>query len=442
MMINSVKTAIERYNMLDGVTEVTVALSGGADSVALLVALNILKEEYEFNLSAAHLNHMLRGVEADGDEAFSKDLCKSLGIPFVAERIDVKNVSAMTGDSIELAARNVRYEFLKKVSKGVIATAHTASDNIETVLFNMARGTGIDGLCGIPPKRGRIIRPLILVTRSEVEDFLSEKGYVFKTDSTNNDDLYSRNKIRHSAVPTLQSVNSAAVKNVSALSEGLRTDADFLKNSAKNSLEYCLSHNGLRVDGLLSLHTAVSSRVIAMQFENVSGIILERKHILSVLKMLETGDKRVSLKGDYEAVNYKGLLKFKKAKTKVQDYCIEVSELPFCQNGVTIKKISAEELKKFPKVNSLLLNNAVDYDRICGRLVLRNRKFGDKITLKGRKITKTFKKLFNENGIDCEVREKIPVLADDNGVVWLGNFGVDNRVAVTDETKNILIVEI
>ena len=178
-MLNSVKNAIKRYNMINGETEITVALSGGADSVALLLCLLELKDDLDVNISAAHLNHCLRGEESDRDEQFVRDLCKQLNVPLTVEKADVKGEADKTGESIELCARRIRYAFLERVTSGLIATAHTANDNIETVLFNMSRGTGISGLCGIPPKRDNIIRPLILVTREQVETYCAEKGVEF-----------------------------------------------------------------------------------------------------------------------------------------------------------------------------------------------------------------------------------------------------------------------
>ena len=160
-MLKKVLAAIEDYDMLAQAGSVTVAISGGADSVALLHCLLELKNELSLEVCAAHLNHMLRGDESLRDEKFVKDLCQKLNVKLFLERIDVAKEAKVSGESIELAARRVRYDFLSRVSKGVIATAHTASDSFETMLFNLSRGTDIIGLCGIPPKRDTLIRPLI-----------------------------------------------------------------------------------------------------------------------------------------------------------------------------------------------------------------------------------------------------------------------------------------
>ncbi len=195
-MLETVKQTIEDYHMLNPGEPVLAALSGGADSVALLRALLALG----YPVRAFHLNHCLRGAESDRDEAFCRALCERLGVPLTVERIDVGAQTA--GEGIEAAARRIRYERLVAAAQGAkIATAHTADDNLETMLFHLARGTGPKGLAGIPPVRGDIIRPLIGAERAQVEAYLSELGQDFVTDSTNLSDDYTRNRIRHEVVP-------------------------------------------------------------------------------------------------------------------------------------------------------------------------------------------------------------------------------------------------
>ena len=200
-MLKKVLAAIEDYGMLGKGSTVTVALSGGADSVALLYCLLELKEQFSLNIRAAHLNHNLRGDESLRDANFVADLCKKLNVDLSLKSADVSSVAKETGESIELAARRVRYDFLNEVSGGIIATAHTASDSFETMLFNLSRGTAIKGLSGIPPKRDNLIRPLIYCTRADVEEYCKQNNISFVTDSSNLSDDYTRNKIRHNVVP-------------------------------------------------------------------------------------------------------------------------------------------------------------------------------------------------------------------------------------------------
>ena len=191
--------------MLEDGEPVLVALSGGADSVALLRALQALA----YPVRAFHLNHCLRGAESDRDEAFCRALCAGLGVPLTVERIDVAAARA-AGEGIEAAARRIRYARLTAAAQGAkIATAHTADDNLETMLFHLVRGTGPKGLAGIPPVRGQVIRPLLGVTRAAVEAYLHALGQDYVTDSTNADDAYTRNRIRHEVVPVLRQINPA-----------------------------------------------------------------------------------------------------------------------------------------------------------------------------------------------------------------------------------------
>jgi len=198
-MLDTVKRTISDYMMLETSENVLVALSGGADSTALLLSLR----ELGYPVRAFHLNHCLRGAESDRDEAFCRRLCEKLGVELTVERVDI---AAAAGDSaVEETARRIRYARLEHAAHGAkIAVAHNADDNLETMLFHLVRGTGAKGLTGIPPVRGRIIRPLIAVERSEIEAFLRERGQDFVTDSTNADTVYTRNRLRQEVVPVLR----------------------------------------------------------------------------------------------------------------------------------------------------------------------------------------------------------------------------------------------
>ncbi len=438
-MLNSVKNAIKRYNMINCETEITVALSGGADSVALLLCLLELKDDLNINISAAHLNHCLRGGESDRDEQFVRDLCKNLNVPLTVEKADVKGEADKTGESIELCARRVRYSFLERVSAGLIATAHTANDNIETVLFNMSRGTGISGLCGIPPVRDNIIRPLILATREQVEAYCAEKGISFCVDSTNRDESYTRNFIRHSVVPKLSEVNSSVVENVANMSDSLRNDEDFLRKTTKEAFDNICAGKTAEVEGLCKLHPAVRSRCIALFYKINVGKTPEHKHIEAICDLLNKGGK-CSVQNDFLAVVKDGKLKFQPSKSAGTIERTEINELPFCGFGLEITEITTENLKYQQKFNSLFLNNGIDCDKICGKLILRSRLAGDEIKFTKRNCTKSLKKLFQEAKIEETLRDSISILADDDGVVWVAGFGVAERCCIDEDSKNIILV--
>ncbi len=436
-MLKTVKSAIEKYGMLDSTKNVMVALSGGADSVALLHALWTLKDELHINLQAAHLNHGIRGEDADSDEEFVKALCERLGVELFIEHADVPKIAASTKESLELAARNVRYDFLNRVSSGVIATAHTASDNIETVLFNMSRGSGLDGLCGIPPVRDNVIRPLILVTRQEVEKYCTENGLQFCHDKTNDDVAYARNRIRHNVVPELTKVNDGAVLNVSRLTCSLTEDADFIKCHVDNCYSKAFVDGGLLVTELCDQHFSIKKRMIAKLCLETTGFMPEEVHINSICEMLTSGKSRVSFKGNFEATLRKGILRIEKKVSCAKNEIIKIDSFPYNTEKF---EINCQNLENNYKFNSLFLKNAIDCDKICGELVLRHRNPGDDLRIIGRNMTKTLKKLFNESDLSAEQKQKLWVLADDNGVLWVESFGADERVLVDENTKCAIMI--
>ena len=270
--LEKIKRADEDFCLFDGAEKILVGLSGGADSTALLLSLNELSKVFGFELFALHVNHMIRGAEADRDETFAKELCKKQGVEFVCERVDVPNLAKQTGESLELCARNVRYDVFGKVCKenGIthVATAHNSCDNSETVLFNLVRGSGTKGMCGIPPKRSlgknvEIIRPLIYVSRAEIEDYLCAMGQDFVTDSTNADSDYSRNFIRNDVLPLLRRLNPSLEDSIQRMSSLHRIDEKYLSRKA----EECVTDD---VEKLKKLDIALLSRVVIKLFEKVS----------------------------------------------------------------------------------------------------------------------------------------------------------------------------
>lgn len=428
-MLQSVLTAIESFSLLSS-DNITVALSGGADSVALLHALCALRDKLGLNISAAHLNHMIRGEEALRDESFVKQLCCDMGVPLICESVDVPLYAKEHRLSTETAAREVRYAFFERVNKGVVATAHTASDNLETVLFNLARGTGLNGLCGIPPKRGIYIRPLILVTRQEVEDYCTKNGLSYVTDSTNLSDDYTRNRIRHTVIPVLKSVNASAEKAAARTVISLREDEELLSSLADSYLDKNCENGYLNIKAEVS--PAVLKRAIKKYAEStVTGLFLDSNHLNGVYSLCLNGG-RISLPCDTSATAENGRLFIgksleygKKPKFRVTT---EIKDNTFFENG--------------EKVNNLLLNNSIDCDKIVGELILRTRLPGDSIRLAGRGCTKSLKKLMNELKIAINLRDSIPVLADDGGLVWVYGAGTANRCAVNEKTEKVMIITV
>lgn len=425
-MKEKVLEAVRRFSLIPYGERVTVALSGGADSVALLHMLVSLRDELEITVAAAHFNHMIRGVEADRDEAFSRELCKTLGVPFTAGRGDVPKYSAEKKIGLEEAARELRYSFLESCD-GLIATAHTASDNLETVLFNLTRGTGLSGLCGIPPKRGRFIRPLLLCSRGDIERYCAENGLSYVTDSTNLSEEYTRNKIRRKIVPLLKEINPSVTEAVTRTVAALSEEADFLNVHTSEYLSENITDAGLKISNLP--HPAVAKAAFAAYALKSAGIRLESTHI-DALYRLSLGGGRTSLPENHTAFVQNGLLKIEKIDTEPEK----------CIYRVSTRRQINDLFTNGKKVNNLLLKNSLDCDKIIGKSVLRTRLPGDSIRLAGRGCTKTLKKLYNEMKLSPAVRDTLPVMADERGVVWICGIGVAERCSVTKKTKQITVI--
>jgi len=432
MITNSVLEAISKFSLLEADTIVTVALSGGADSMALLNVLITLKDRLNIKVKAAHLNHLIRGDEAYRDEEFVKKQCEILNVPLVCQQKDVPKYAKENNLSLELAARKLRYEFLNEISEGVIATAHTASDNLETVIFNLTRGTGIDGLCGIPAKRDNIIRPLILCTRDMIEGYCQENNIPFVTDSTNLSDDYTRNRIRHSVIPILKSINPSVEKTALRSSVVLKEISDDLIFSAKNFIEENLTDNKLLVSDINSIPASTFKKII-IEFVKIfdNSILLENCHIEEIFNICKNGGKTSIPKNCY---------------CRCQNHILEIfnSNADIEENdqyNLEITEISKEFYEKNINVNNLLLNNSFDCDKIVGKLVVRTRLPGDSIRLNNHAYTKPLTKLYNELKIPRGKRSSLPVIADDRGVVWIHDIGIASRCAVSKKTERIYYVE-
>ena len=410
---------------------ITVALSGGADSVSLLYALISLRDVLKITVSAAHFNHRIRGEEADRDEAFVRRFCEELGVQLFSNSADVPEFARANKMSLELAARKLRYEFLESVAPDLIATAHTASDNLETVLLNIARGTGLKGLCGIPPVRGRFIRPICGCTREMVEKYCAEKGIGFVTDSTNLCDDYTRNKLRHSAVPVLKEINGSVENTVSRMTDVLTEDCDCLESIADREYSARKKTNGLCIKDFEKLHLAIAKRVIMRYYVDIMGDSADTLHINGIYSAcLNSG--RISLPQKMSATAYDGLLKIQKQDNTDLKTRFTVS----LSHSVNDLFTNGE------KVNNLLLKNSLDCDKIIGQLVVRTRESGDSVRLKNKNCTKTLKKLYTEYRIPLDKRANNPVIADDNGVVWVNGIGVADRCAADETARRVIKINV
>lgn len=435
-MLEKVKALISEYNMLQCGEVVCCALSGGADSVALLLALKTLSADLGITVTAVHINHLLRGEESDRDENFCRELCKKLDIPLTVFRKDAAAFSHSLGASVETGAREMRYEIFSQISADKIATAHNLNDNAETILFRMARGTGLRGLTGIPPVRGKIIRPLLSCTRDEIEAYLNDVGQDFVTDSTNFSDDYTRNRIRHKIMPEMASVHEAFPKCVTAMTVSLAEDEDFLTKEAIRQ-----KNNDLR-----ELHPAVGKRVIINLLKS-HKLKTNAEKISEIWKIALNGSGKISLDKNFCAVCRNGRVKIIPSEKPAEGLPVptvikgEGKYRFFGDKFVTITKETCENVNTEDIVNKKSTFQYADYDKILNGILLRNRLRGDRIKPVGSAHTRELRKLLQEK-LPPEERKFSAVIADEKGVVWSELVGIDDRVKTDAETKNFLKIEI
>lgn len=396
-MLNELCAALTEENMIQPGDTVTCAVSGGADSVALLFGLYLLKDKLSIRLRAAHFNHHLRGTESDADEAFVRDFCAGYGIP-----LDVGGARVQAGKKgLEAAAREARYAFLRALP-GKIATAHTADDNAETVLMHLLRGTGLKGLGGINPVSGNVIRPMLGITRQEVEAFLEEYHLPHREDSSNAGDDFLRNRIRHGVMPLLRAENPSVSQTVSAMARRVRQDEDYLASLLEPELP--------PVSRLQKIPAPLQCRY-AERFLKQNGIPEPTQaHITGFLKLIAT--KKPSAR-----------IQFPSGVVLARDYerIYRQEERPLPQPA----EIPVPGRVALPQWGIRIETSAVPNGgtgvAACGTLVVRSRKEGDSLRRGGG--TKSLKKQMIDRKISAAQRPFVPVLADDGGVIWVGSFG-------------------
>ncbi len=412
--------------------EVICALSGGADSVALLWSFYLLREKWELRLGAAHFNHGLRGAESDRDEEFVRSLCARLEIPLFVGSGKVK----AEGRGLEDAARKARYAFLEGLDPAAyIATAHTADDNSETLLLHLLRGTGLRGLGGIAPKRGRVIRPLLSHTRQEVEAFLEQWALSYVTDSSNLEGHFLRNRIRQEVVPVLRRENPRFSQNCTRTALRLREDEDYLTTAGEAAFRQCRREGGLDCQSFLQLHPALKSRVMGMYLKELGVGEPEQVHIAAGLHLAEADRPSawVKLPGGLRLRREYGLLTPGQAGEPLPLQGLNVP-------GVTVIRdwqISTEILPKAEKIKNTPFTFSLSYDKIGEKfLSVRSRQPGDVIHLPGghRRV----KKAMIDRKLPAHLRDSLPVLLAGDRLMAVAGLGADVDFAAREAEQAVL----
>ena len=463
--IRKVRRTIQKYRMIASGESLLVAVSGGPDSLALLRVLIDLRSEIDLTMSACHLNHGFRGEEAEQDAEYVRRVCGDMGVPCHVEFRDVPALMKQLRVGAEEAGRIARYQFFESVclmtGARKVALGHTMDDQAETVLMRLVRGAGTAGLSGIPPVRGMYIRPLIEVTREEVEEFCRSRGLEPRIDRSNLKPIYFRNRVRHEVFPLLERDNPQLVRTLARTADLMREDADYLDATARKEIAEVARaqrDGGVVVDLIpfLRLHPALRRRVVRRILEDVGGKGLSFGHVEDVLALAEDGraGRMLELPGS-RVWSASGALYIEPAvpswgtnEGKSQSWGPIVLNVPgitpLGEIGAMFEAIVVDrgQLVEEPTANRLPERAFIDYGLIRKPLEVRSRRPGDyfyPLGLGGRKKVGDFLTALK---VPKHRRETVPLVVSGDDVVWVAGFRLDERFKVTAKTQKVLVLSV
>lgn len=470
-MIQKMWEYVCEHHMICQNDKVLAGCSGGADSVALLLALKELQVRCDFSLYAVHVEHGIRGEESKNDQRFVEELCKEHDIPLTVISVEAKKYAARCHIGIEEAARLLRYEAFsaaaEKLGENVkLALAHHLEDNAETVLFQLARGSGIAGLCGIPMVRKEenytLIRPLLSNSREEIENYLAGKKQFFCVDSTNLDESYSRNRIRRRIIPQLSLVNSRAAEHINQSAMQLWQIYDYLEMETGNAYNLCFERREcgyLDIHALSKLHPAIRSGVVRKCIFEMTGKQkdISSVHVQDVLRLpgKQTGTRinlpyglTVTVAYDKLCFDIAGNEYGKKAEYAIDEALLlklaeskETYVTPLGEHGETLS-ISVERWDGgLEEIEKKTYTKILDYDKIKGGFVIRNRISGDYFVMNENGNRKKLADFFVDEKIPAKERDHMYLLAKGNEVIWLIGGRISENYKITGNTRRILTIE-
>lgn len=453
-LINTVKKTIEKYGMIEKGDKIIVGFSGGPDSTALLYLLKQLSHYYEISLYSAHLNHKIRS-DADRDVEHVRGFSNSLDIPFYFRESNVKLIAQSKKISEEAAGREERYRFFHdlkvELNADKIALAHNKNDQAETLLMRFFRGTGLEGIKGIIPFReDGVIRPIIEVSRKDIELFCSRNNLKTLTDSTNKDIKYLRNRIRHSIIPVIEEeINPNIINNMSYMSEMFREDSDYInkyvEKASKKVIEYKDNKVYLHISNILNEHKAIGKRIIRRGVEIFKGnkLDLDYKHIDLIYDLCNKKESGLSLDIPNNICVYKEynfLVIKSQNNSKVNKYCYRVdsSGIYKFEDLDIIIKVNIFERKNIRYKDNNIYEAYFDYNKVKNNLCLRNRRSGDRFSPKGMKGTKKLKDFFIDEKIPKDKRDNVPLLCEGQNIMWIIGMRKSGKYSIDKNTKKIL----
>lgn len=446
-------SAAKHHHMFDKGDRVLVAVSGGPDSITLLHSLHTRSKEFGIRLHVAHLNHGIRGMSADLDEQFVKEFADNLGLSCTTKRVDIPAIKAQMQTCLEDAARVVRYKFLRDAAADLgmskIAVGHNADDRAESVLFNVIRGAGIDGISSIQPVRGNIVRPLLHATRHEVEEYIKAHTLPFRVDETNMDTSYSRNRIRHELLPLLESSYNPQIRSALTRLSDIASDInDFLAQSADH-IKTGLGYRDAWDAGLFAeLPIAIQRQLVRSDIQSLKGDLkdVSLEQIDRVLDSLRTGDDfKITLPtGRIYAIRQAERFKI---EMEPLEEAIAQFDIQLTVPGITLIPeisctIEAQIIEK-PATSKLPSNEAmIDTDSIRGILRVRSIEPGDRIAPFGMAGSKKLQDIFVDKKIPRRQRIKTPIIVDDEKILWAAGVASSETGKTTPHTRQSVHLKI
>lgn len=444
-MLKRVLETIKENNLLKAGDKVVCALSGGADSMALLCALYEIKDEIGIEVYAAHLNHSIRGKDADEDYLFVKDFCERMGVRLFYRKVDVPLLAKALHKGEEETGRIERYKLFydaaEELGGAKIATGHHQNDNAETVLFNLFRGSGAKGLCGIPYRRDMIIRPLLDVSRRDTESYLEEKGISWREDETNKECKYSRNKIRHIVLNAALEIFPDAVKKIAAASRIISTDDEYLTRLAEESGAF--EDGKIDKERFCELHESLRRRVImtALSVWGVKDIDFVKIRLVTGAVLGSTG-KVYDLGNNVRVINsYGKVYRLTPNENDIYDNPIPVPigenlEIKAFEGIWSIKTVDKTEKMRDNKMMILL-----DAEKLSEGVQIRQRRDGDFISPAGIQGTKKLKKVFIDLKIPKDIRDRISMLTMGSEILFIPGIRKTRNYLPDENTKKVLVIE-
>ena len=465
--ILNVKKYIEENHMLENADGMVIGLSGGADSVCLLRVMCELAGCFGIGkdrIYCVHINHMIRGEEADADEEFAGRLCTELGVTFVCFKKDITAYAGEIGCSVEEAGRKYRYDCFRQVMKenniNRLAVAHNKNDVAETVIFNILRGTGIKGMAGIRPVRDDVIRPLLFCHRADIEKYLEGIGQDYRTDSTNFSTDYDRNRIRHIILPGFKEINSNAIEHIYNLAAEAEKVYEYVHERVEENMGLvlsdgevsgggCFDEDGLKIiyidiNKLEKCDDIIKEHIIHEAAARVAGSRkdISRKHVLAALELcrVDTGKQVMLPYGICARRSYDNII-ITKSRDAKEAYNVDIDgDGSYEIADVGTFSVSVEPWKAGMEVSKKIYTKMVDYGKIKGNVCIRTPESGDYIIIDGKGSSKKLSRLFIDKKIDRVKRLTWPVIACGNEIIWAVGLRYSEAYKVDENTYKVMCI--